>query len=214
MTDEPPRPHYQGIRTAGRSASVRDAVISAAGRELSTYGYGAMSIGRIAAEAGVARTTIYRRWPTKEALVAAVIEETIRDAVLVPSEGTLEERLLVIAHGVNRAIATPAVRRLTESVVSLPAPEGEVVRQRLHEYRRAAYAALEHQLPEGIQAEGWELVEAVTAPLWSRALFAGQEITDDFVAEVVRRVVAALAAGAGFGGADSGTPAANTSPPV
>ena len=51
-----------------------DAEILAAARELlRTRRYAAISLDEIARAANVAKTTIYRRWPSKAALVADVI---------------------------------------------------------------------------------------------------------------------------------------------
>jgi AcrR family transcriptional regulator len=48
-----------------RSESARKAVLAAAFAVLDERGYGAFSIDAVANRAGVARTTIYRWWPTK-----------------------------------------------------------------------------------------------------------------------------------------------------
>ena len=50
-----------------------DKVMEATVEELAARGYGATSIEDVAARAGVAKTTIYRRWPTKEDLVLAAL---------------------------------------------------------------------------------------------------------------------------------------------
>jgi AcrR family transcriptional regulator len=44
-------------------------VLQAALEELSTHGYAALRMEDVATRAGVNKTTIYRRWPTKEELV-------------------------------------------------------------------------------------------------------------------------------------------------
>lgn len=64
----------QAPRSPGRPRSGVDAAVFAA--TLSTVhelGYGRATVDRIAATAGIAKTTIYRRWPTKGALITACL---------------------------------------------------------------------------------------------------------------------------------------------
>jgi AcrR family transcriptional regulator len=57
------------------------------------YGFEAMSMEGIADRAGVGKTTIYRRWPTKEELVVDAIDELIMD-VEPPDTGSLRRDLV------------------------------------------------------------------------------------------------------------------------
>ncbi len=62
-------------RSAGRPRDelADAAILSAAQRQLAGVGYAQMSIESVAAEAGVTRPTVYRRWKTKEDLAIAAI---------------------------------------------------------------------------------------------------------------------------------------------
>lgn len=73
-----------------RDASLDDAVLGATIKILGERGYAALRINDVAAEAGTAKTTIYRRWPTRVHLVVAAMEHALgrRD---VPSTGDFEE---------------------------------------------------------------------------------------------------------------------------
>jgi TetR/AcrR family transcriptional regulator of autoinduction and epiphytic fitness len=52
----------------------RDAVLRGALEELGEVGYGAFAIESVAARSGVAKSTIYRLWPDKVALIQAAFE--------------------------------------------------------------------------------------------------------------------------------------------
>lgn len=62
-------------RTRGRPrrAGADEEILSVARQLLSDAGYRAFSVDDIATKTGIAKTTIYRRWPSKGALVAAAI---------------------------------------------------------------------------------------------------------------------------------------------
>ena len=62
-------------RTGGRSARVRQDVLRHALFELIEQGYVGFNISQIAKRANVHETTIYRRWPTREALMMETISE-------------------------------------------------------------------------------------------------------------------------------------------
>jgi len=61
----------QGIRKPGRprSAQAHQAIIDATLELLAEEGFQGLSIEAVAARAGVGKTTIYRRWPSKDELV-------------------------------------------------------------------------------------------------------------------------------------------------
>jgi AcrR family transcriptional regulator len=58
-----------------RSAEAEQAILAATLRMLGTQGVTGTTIEGVAAEAGVGKTTIYRRWPTKTDLIVAAISE-------------------------------------------------------------------------------------------------------------------------------------------
>jgi AcrR family transcriptional regulator len=57
-----------------RVERTRRLVLNATLKELSTVGYGALTIDSIATRAGVARSTIYRNWPDKIAVIKDALE--------------------------------------------------------------------------------------------------------------------------------------------
>src|SRR5262245_16386487 len=56
-----------------RGEAVVRGILAAALEELARTGYGALRIEGVAARAGVNKTTVYRRWATKENLVRAAL---------------------------------------------------------------------------------------------------------------------------------------------
>lgn len=58
--------------------------------ELSVSGLAGLSVPEVARKAGVNKTSVYRRWPTKEALVKAALDSSMEHARDVPDAGSLE----------------------------------------------------------------------------------------------------------------------------
>src|SRR5690242_7791444 len=63
-------------RDAGRPRGqpITEAVLDRTLEELASFGVAKLSVSRIARAADVNKTSVYRRWPTREALVAAALE--------------------------------------------------------------------------------------------------------------------------------------------
>jgi AcrR family transcriptional regulator len=62
-------------RRAGRArdAAIDASILTVAARHLSRHGYQGMSLAAVAEEAGTTRQALYRRWPGKAELAAAVV---------------------------------------------------------------------------------------------------------------------------------------------
>lgn len=71
----------------------RRVILEAVLDELVVAGYGDLTIEGVAARAGVGKSTIYRHWPGKLALVEDAFR-TLKAQVLVPEAGTLREKVI------------------------------------------------------------------------------------------------------------------------
>lgn len=79
-----------------RSREIGDRIVAATLALLAESGYSALTLEGIAKAAGVARPTIYRRWPGKAALVADVLADSIPPLVL-PDTGDAVGDLMTAA---------------------------------------------------------------------------------------------------------------------
>jgi AcrR family transcriptional regulator len=89
---------------ADRRARTRSALLEAAARGLSRYGYGNLALERVAAEAGYTRGALYHQFANKEDLALAVVrwvEETWNAEVWEPLAGETDpvEALTAMARG-------------------------------------------------------------------------------------------------------------------
>jgi AcrR family transcriptional regulator len=85
--------------TGSRRDAHTEAILRAALEELADVGYSAFSIESVATRVGIAKTTVYRRYPTKIDLVRSAIRKFVDDAVGdVPDTGSLRGDLVALGN--------------------------------------------------------------------------------------------------------------------
>ncbi len=87
-------------RALVRGEPVVRGVMEATMQELAGCGYSALRIEEVAARAGVNKTTVYRRWPTKEELVRAALQSITAGRVVAPNTGSLRTDMLEMARAI------------------------------------------------------------------------------------------------------------------
>ncbi len=95
------------IRAGGRSARVVDDVLAATLGELACIGYGALRVEDVARAAGVNKTTVYRRWPTKMELVTDALKLERTRTRVDPDTGSLRDDLRIVLHSMVDAAQSP-----------------------------------------------------------------------------------------------------------
>jgi AcrR family transcriptional regulator len=91
--------------------------------ELAEQGYERLSIPRIAQLAGVNKTSIYRRWPSKLELVQEAVHAAMRHTQDVPDTGSLRGDLLALAQAVAAFMQSPVGQAVVRMVISQAHPE-------------------------------------------------------------------------------------------
>ncbi|WP_017298220.1 TetR/AcrR family transcriptional regulator [Nodosilinea nodulosa] len=99
-----------------RSAKSHQAMLKATLDLLAEVGFATMSIEAIAARAGVGKTTIYRRYSSKEELVADAIE-SIREEVLLPDAGSLWADIDALIENAAQITLTPLGRQSVAMII-------------------------------------------------------------------------------------------------
>jgi AcrR family transcriptional regulator len=87
-----------------RSESARQAILDAALRLVRRDGFAALTIERIAREAGVGKPTIYRWWPSKGTIVFEALQQRAQQTIPIPTEGPLPARLIAFLQSVFAAL--------------------------------------------------------------------------------------------------------------
>lgn len=78
---------------------------------LARDGFTRMRIDEVAERSGVSKTTIYRRWPTKAALVVDVMRSTNAERIPMPDSGDIATDLRAIVHDLYASLNGTALGR-------------------------------------------------------------------------------------------------------
>ncbi len=100
-----------------RSAQSHQAILQAALELLAEVGFAAMSMDAIAARAGVGKTTIYRRYASKEELVADAIE-SIREEIVIPDTGNFQSDIDTLIQNAAQITLNPIGRQTVAMIIS------------------------------------------------------------------------------------------------
>lgn len=189
-----PKPRVGDQRPGGRAERVRHAVLAAASELLTEVGYDGMSVDAVAARAGVHKTTVYRRWPTKAELVADAAALHSAAAVPIPDTGTVVGDLQVLAREVVANIGSEAGARRSRSIAAAAATSDQLA-EAMHGFWAHRLAVSSEIVERAVQrgelppsADANLIIETVIGPLWVRLLLTGEPITDDFADQVVELV--------------------------
>ena len=185
------------IAKAGRPRSCEaDAAILDAATELfCELGYDGLSIEGVAAKAGVGKTTIYRRYPTKLDLVMAA--SIHMGAGRIPAVETGEVRADLLS------IAKSYVHMLTATTVGRAIPMMIVAKGQNPELAAAhdAYVASRRSVSVGVIRRAMDrgdlpadadpdlISDLLTGPIFLRVFVTGQPVTEAYLAALVDSIL-------------------------
>ncbi|WP_431969823.1 TetR/AcrR family transcriptional regulator [Nocardia sp. bgisy134] len=188
--EQPVAPPAPRKRTGGRSARVREAVLAATLDQVAEHGIEGLTIGDVAARAGVAETTIYRRWGTRTALIAEAVTELAAVGNPAPDTGTLRGDLQQLAEQISHLISRPGIARLLGTTIALSTdPDVAAARHSFwnERFERTAHvirrAVDRGELPD--DADPREFLETLSAPLYFRLLVGDSPLDGAFIARCI-----------------------------
>lgn len=149
--------------------------------ELTEHGYGGARLERVAARAGIAKTTIYRRWGGLDGLLAALLADQAKQEIPVPDEGDIATDLRALARAVVASIQHPAIRAAFASIVAA-AVEDQGARDVLSGFLAGRVAEMtvvvdravrRGEVPEQTDRAG--VIRTVTALIYYRLFIVGEQ---------------------------------------
>jgi AcrR family transcriptional regulator len=192
-------PEASRRRRRGRppSPGVDERILEAALAMLADGGYAGFRLEALAARAGVAKTTILRRWPSKAAVAAAAVERLALQTVDLPASGTLRGDLhalltsavTVFTHGDGRFV--PRLIRESGHHPEIADLLQTVIHTRRLAYRRVLGRAIaRHELDPDVDQD--LVIDLLIGPIWTRLLVTRDPITDGLIDEIVDVVIRAF----------------------
>jgi AcrR family transcriptional regulator len=184
--------------TFRRGEAVRRKVLAATIASLIEDGYAATTVESIATRAGVHKTTIYRRWTTRERLVVEALAERVGADIPLPDTGAIEVDLRELARRFVRWATSADGSAMIATMVTAGAEGEEIARARrdffASRFRQAAIvidrAIAREEIPVGTTPAS--VLRMMLAPLYFRLLIVPEPLTEDAADEAA--AIALLAA--------------------
>lgn len=182
-------------RPGGRSARVRAAVLTATLEEVAARG-GRFSVEAVASRARVHKTTVYRRWPTRGALLLDALLERSSVEVPMPDTGSVEGDLHALMHAIvanlRSQLASGVVRALVDE------PDDPELRAAALAFWRERFSLVAGVIARGVERSELArdsdpdlLIELLIGPLYLRLLVTLEPLTEAYADRVVEMVLRA-----------------------
>jgi len=190
-------------RGPGRPRDARhdQAILEATLEILQEQGYRGVTIEGVAARAGVGRPTIYRRWPSKPALVVAALVQSARLALPVPDTGSLRRDLIAVQRHQVELMNAPEARRVTAGLIADLADDPELADTYVSQYLAPRRATVWQVLQRGVDRGELDadvdfafVYDLLVGPLFMRAVVWGQPLAPDAAEKTADVILAAFGA--------------------
>jgi AcrR family transcriptional regulator len=175
----------------------RERVLTATLDLLVQSGLGELTIDDISRHSGVAKTTIYRHWAGRSALVIDACSR-MTDGQEAPDTGSLEGDLTAVLTGIADLLGTARWSSILPSIVDAAEhdPEFADIHSRIQRGHaaplRAALdrAALREEIPPA--ADRNAIAAALLGPLFYRRWFSREQIDAEFLEMIIQSAIAGL----------------------
>ncbi len=174
-----------------RSDKVHRAILDATRDLIVEHGFADLHLEHVAARAGVGKSTIYRRWASKQDLALELLLALASPHIAIEDTGNTREELTASVNnaigGLTRSAFGPVIRALLSHIAVDPAL-GDPFRATVVQARRAEIAAvIERGIVRGDlrgDVEADVATELLVGPVYFRLMFGG-ELNDEFATAVV-----------------------------
>jgi AcrR family transcriptional regulator len=178
------------------------AILEATRALLAEGGVQRLTVEGVAARSGVAKTTIYRRWRSKDELALAVLIDMVEQIASIPDLRDTRAEFVAFVDGAVRVLGSTLMGRVMQGLVSDLAADPELAEAFRRRVVSIRVAEVRRLVDRGI-ARGdlrrdadYELAhELLFGPVYYRLLLSGEPLGEDLAERVVALVLPAFAAG-------------------
>lgn len=183
-----------------RGHGAEKAILDATRELLAEGGVRELTVEQVASRAGVAKTTIYRRWRGKHELALAVLIDMVENVVATPDLGDTRKELIAFVNAAVKILGSTLMGRVMQGLVSDLATDPElasafrerVVAMRLAEVRRLIERGIERgDLRPDVDPELAH--ELLFGPVYYRLLLSGAPLDKNLAKRIVDSVLPAIA---------------------
>jgi AcrR family transcriptional regulator len=183
-----------------RGEAFTSAVLDAALTQLAEAGFERLSIPQVADIAGVNKTSIYRRWPTKADLVRDALAVPLSHAGDAPNTGALRTDLIALAATVAAFTQTrvgTALIRIMLAEGSNPAVRALANAAYSEAGKHGPWIVIQNAIQRGefsVNADPSLVLFAIAGAIMHRVFVERQDTSDDFLEKIVDLVLYGAAA--------------------
>jgi AcrR family transcriptional regulator len=172
----------------------REAVLGATTQLLFERGFAGATVDEISRRSGVAKTTIYRHWPTRTDLLRDACS-TLGTPLDTPNSGSFKEDVTALTTNLAHVLRSAEWTSVLPSIIDAAERDPEIadMYSKLQQGYSAPFETIiqralrNGELPDDTDAA--MLIAALTGPLFYRRWFSREPLTDDFAEQIVLHVL-------------------------
>ena len=183
-------------RSYGRT---RDRVLEASRELLAEGGVDGLTIDGVSARSGVAKTTIYRHWRSKEDLALAVLLEMTEQVVEVPELGNTRAEFVALIERVIDILDTTLMGQVMKGLVSDLATDPSLAQAFRERVVALRLKEIRHLIARGAErgdlrpdADAELLHDVLFGAVYHRLLLSGRTLDETYAEQVVDSVLGGL----------------------